>query len=141
MTEEKNITNIIHNTIAEVKYYNEEQTVICVLSQNFVTYDDFKELFNELGDFIRLNPVEKFILDKRNLTVFDQPSMTWYHVTWKAEMKLFGLDTYRKLLPDNKVFRTSVEIGKTRIEKENPQFKFDDYDIQYTESIEQAFAK
>jgi hypothetical protein len=131
-------TEIINTNQAIVEYLPESQTIICQLKTEFINRQTFIELFGKMGDFIKNNPVKKFIFDKRSMKVFDQSSMDWYHVIWKPEMKKLGLKTYRKILPNDIIFKKSVELGRQKIAKDNPHFNFNDFDIQYCESIDEA---
>ncbi|HAI77197.1 MAG TPA: hypothetical protein DCM08_13220 [Microscillaceae bacterium] len=132
---------VLDNAFAKAIYYKTQTTLLCELKDKFIPFQEFKTLLTTLGEFVKENSVSKFILDKRNLKVFDQPAMTWYHLEWKKEMMAYGLKTYRKLLPEDKFFRMSVDIGRQRILKEHPEFNFEKYDIQYCETIEEAFEK
>ena len=100
--------------------------------------EDFQNHFNTIGNFIKKNKTVKFIFDKSSLKVFHQPSMEWYHTIWKKEMANYGLKSYRKILPNLQYFKMSVKIGKERIIKENPDFRFEDYDIQYYDTLKEA---
>ncbi|TAG88541.1 MAG: hypothetical protein EAZ20_08305 [Bacteroidetes bacterium] len=133
--------SIVANKNAKVDYIAEKQILICESLVEFIPRDSFMELFTEIGDFVKKNNVKKLIFDKRNMRIFDQKSMEWYHIHWKSEMKKYGLSTYRKLLPDDFIFEKSVELGRQKISKENPDFDFNAYDIQYFKSLEEAMEK
>lgn len=122
----------------ETVFLEPENVLICTSKAEYIPMGDFQKQFNSIGDFVKHHTVRRFIFDKRSLKVFHQPSMEWYHTIWKKEMASYGLTSYRKILPNLQYFRMSVKIGKERILKENPDFKFEDYDIQYCDSIEEA---
>ncbi len=124
-----------------VYYIPEQTTIACNVTADYIPKAKFVEAFGRIADIVKTEKVSKFIFDKTKLTTFDQASMTWYHLEWKPEMFKYGLKSYRKLLPTDKTFRMSVDIGKLRISKEYPDFNFDQYDIQYCESLEEAFEK
>ncbi|HEY3430399.1 MAG TPA: hypothetical protein VGK39_06960 [Cyclobacteriaceae bacterium] len=108
---------------------------------NYIPLEQFKEIFNFIGDLTAKKKVTKLIFDKRKLSVFHQPSMEWYFVEWKEKMFDAGLTTHRKILPPDEVFRQSVRIGREKINKAYPTKKFNQMDIQYAESIEDALNK
>jgi len=136
---ENNNQVIQENKYFKINYLPEIRTLLCVSMVEFIPSERFKESFNEMAEFIKRERVDKMIFDKRSLRTFDQASMTWYHIHWKSELKLFGLKSYRKLLPLDKAFRMSVDIGRQKIGREYPDFKFENYDIQYCETLQEAF--
>lgn len=108
---------------------------------NYIPLEQFKEIFNFIGELTDKKKITKLIFDKRKLSVFHQPSMEWYFVEWKEKMFNAGLKTHRKILPQDDVFRQSVRIGRDKINKTYPEKKFNQMDIQYAESIEEALSK
>ncbi len=112
--------------------------LICTCNVRGMDGQEFKDAFQEIGQMVREHGIKKLIFDKRSLRVFHRDSMEWYHVHWKREMAKYGLRVYRKLLPDDDIFRMSVDIGKRKILVRHPSFKFADYDIRYCNSIEEA---
>jgi hypothetical protein len=108
---------------------------------NYIPLEQFKEIFNFIGELASREKLTKLIFDKRKLSVFHQPSMEWYFVEWKEKMFDDGLKTHRKILPKDDVFRQSVRIGRDKINKMYPSKKFNQMDIQYAESIEEALSK
>lgn len=115
--------------------------MIVEATTSYIPIEDFKTIFNYIGESIAKEPVTKLIFDKRKLTVFHQPSMEWYFVEWKEKMFAFGLKVHRKILPADNVFKQSVKIGRERIKQIFPNGKYNDMDIQYADSIEEAIAK
>jgi hypothetical protein len=141
--QKQKVTDSSSNIVLENKYFKvldlpDRHTLLCEAKLQFIPTERFKESFEMMGDYIGKVYIQKMIFDKRKLKTFDQTSMTWYHIHWKAEMKTLGLKTYRKLLPDDFTFRMSVEIGRQKIAKDNPEFKFDNYDILYCDTLEEA---
>jgi hypothetical protein len=122
----------------EAVYSPSDNFIICTTKSEYIPMEDFQNHFNAIGSFIKKNKTVKFIFDKTSLKVFHQPSMEWYHTVWKKEMANYGLKSYRKILPNLQYFKMSVKIGKERIVKENPDFKFEDYDIQYYDTLKEA---
>lgn len=116
-------------------------TMIVTATESYIPMQEFKEFFGKVGDYVKSNDVNKLIFDKSNLRTFHQPSMVWYHVEWKSVMAKYGLSTYRKILPDDKLFTKSVEVGRNKIKEEHPDFNFTDYDIQYVASVEEGLQK
>ena len=116
-------------------------TAVVEATANYIPLDQFKEIFNFIGELTPTKKIKKLIFDKRKLSVFHQPSMEWYFVEWKEKMFEAGLKTHRKILPKDDVFRQSVRIGRDKINKTYPDRKFNQMDIQYAETIEEAIAK
>lgn len=116
-------------------------TAVVEATANYIPLDQFKEIFNFIGELTATKKIKKLIFDKRKLSVFHQPSMEWYFVEWKEKMFEAGLKTHRKILPKDDVFRQSVRIGRDKINKAFPDKKFHQMDIQYAETMEEAIAK
>jgi hypothetical protein len=137
----KNAKTLLDTPMAYAAYVAEKKTLFCVIKQAYIRKEDFENLFNLMGDEAKREGAEKIIFDKRNMKVFDQPSMTWYHIVFKEDLlATIALKKYRKLLPPDELFKMSVEIGKGKIAREH-HFDFSKYDIQYCETIEEAFEK
>ena len=115
--------------------------MIVEATTSYIPIEEFKAIFNYIGDSITKQPVTKLIFDKRKLTVFHQPSMEWYFVEWKEKMFDLGLKVHRKILPTDIVFKQSVKIGRDRIKQIFPNGKYNEMDIQYADSIEEAIEK
>jgi hypothetical protein len=130
------IAKTLHGT---VEYVAEEKTVILAFKGEYVPLQAFKELLAAIESLAAKQKINKMIFDKRSLKVFHQPSMEWYHLEWKPSMLQKGLKTYRKVLPQDELFRQSVRVGREKISKQNPYFDFKKFDIKYCESVEAAF--
>jgi len=115
--------------------------VIVEATSTYIPIEEFKEVFNSIGELVKKNKFSKLIFDKRALTVFHQPSMEWYFVDWKEKMFGLGLKTHRKILPQDAVFRQSVKIGREKIKSMHPNGKYTLMDIQYSETLEEAISK
>jgi hypothetical protein len=137
----QNLLTRFDNRFATISVEVESKTLVCTLKTEYVPMDSFQELFFEIGKIVKAEYIRKMIFDKRTLKTFHQPSMTWYHIIWKEDMYKLGLKSYRKILPEDNLFRKSVEIGRAKIKQDNPQFNFDKFDIQYCETIEECFEK
>lgn len=140
------INNVVFNLAYESRHgrisCNEEsKTVICTLLSSYVPMAEFRNLLDQVSILVKEKQIAKFILDKRKLTIFHQPSMEWYHVYWKEEMYGYGLKSHRKLIPDDHLFAESIQIGRRKIKQENPDFDFNKYDIVYCKTLEEALAK
>lgn len=120
---------------------NQTTTMVVEASSTYIPIEEFKEIFNYIGDSLVKKPITKLIFDKRKLSVFHQPSMEWYFVEWKEKMYDLGLRIHRKILPENEVFKQSVKIGREKILRDHPKGKFTLMDIQYAETIEEAIEK
>ncbi len=115
--------------------------MIVEATTSYIPIEEFKAIFNYIGDSLTKQPVTKLIFDKTKLTVFHQPSMEWYFVEWKEKMFDLGLKVHRKILPADNVFKQSVKIGRDRIKQIFPNGKYNEMDIQYADSIEEAIQK
>ena len=127
-----------HATIFLVK--GVADVAVVQATSTYIPIDQFKELFNSLEPCVRDHQLKKLVFDKRNLTVFHQPSMEWYFTDWKERMFDLGLKTHIKILPNDVVFRQSVKIGREKINLAHPNGKFHQMDIRYADSIEEAIA-
>jgi hypothetical protein len=123
---------------AQISFVEGKPVAIVEATSTYIPIEEFKTIFNEIGKLVASKKITKLIFDKRKLTVFHQPSMEWYFTEWKEQMWHKGLKTHRKILPDNKVFQQSVKIGREKIKEENPNLKFNDMDIQYKDTIQDA---
>lgn len=131
-----NNTIIIEKKGIKAEYLPNKKAILCTATDTYIKEVDFKEVFNEMLSFVKDNEVTRFVFDKRNLKVFHQPSMEWYHINWKPEVAKYGVTRHRKILPDNKAFKMSVDIGRKNIITKNPEVE--KYDIKYTETLEEA---
>ncbi len=123
---------------AKVSYVDGKSVAIVEATSSYIPIDEFKKIFTSIGKLVNEKRITKLVFDKRALTVFHQPSMEWYFTEWKEEMFHKGLKTHRKILPDNKVFKQSVKIGREKIKEENPTLKFNEMDIQYKDTLQEA---
>ncbi|MBL0745564.1 hypothetical protein [Chryseolinea lacunae] len=125
-----------HASLAFVKSH--QPTLLVTATATYIPVDQFKLIFSEIADWVNRHKIQKLIFDKRQLTVFHQPSMEWYFVEWKEKMFEFGLNRHVKILPADEVFRQSVKIGRNKINVAFPDGKFHKMDILYAESLEEA---
>lgn len=123
---------------AEVFSIDNSNTALVRATGAYITIDEFKKIFEYIGELVKKNKTDKLIFDKTKLSVFHQPSMEWYFVEWKEKMFELGLKTHRKILPSDPVFRQSVKIGREQIAEKYPKGKFNLMDIAYSESLEDA---
>lgn len=117
-----------------------EEVAVVEATAGYIPLEPFKEIFNYIGELAEKKKLTKLIFDKRKLSVFHQPSMEWYFVEWKEKVFEAGLTTHRKILPPDDVFRQSVRIGREKISKAFPSKKFNQMDIRYAESVEEALS-
>jgi hypothetical protein len=116
----------------------ERKIVICELMADYIPIDDFKHIFAQIGDIVKVGDFEKFIFDKRSLRAFHQPTMEWYFIHWKKEMLEYGVKTHRKILPAEQWFEKMVQIAKNQILQNYPDNIIDQLDIKYCDTIEEA---
>lgn len=143
MTVASPITNfslVENNQLAEIRYNRESKTAIIITKAGYLPMDKFREIFNTLTTLLEKQAVTKLIFDKRSLTVFHQPSMEWYYKEWKTVMlQKHGLRNHYKLLPQDSMFRKSVEIGRGKILTDLPENSpLRQLNIRYFETIEEA---
>ncbi len=133
-----NLTKHHEGAHARISIVEGKPIVVVEAKSTYIPIEEFKNTFEEIGKIVVSKKITKLIFDKRKLTVFHQPSMEWYFTEWKEQMWHKGLKTHRKILPVNKVFQQSVKIGREKIKEENPNLKFNEMDIQYKESVQDA---
>ncbi|WP_235689764.1 hypothetical protein [Fulvivirga lutea] len=126
---------------ATVSHVENTHTLVVAATGTYITIDEFKSIFNYIGELVKSHKITKLVFDKRKLNVFHQPSMEWYFVEWKEKMFDLGLKTHRKILPEDQVFRQSVKIGRQQIAEKYPNGKFNEMDIQYFENLDDAIEK
>jgi hypothetical protein len=131
---------LLHKDSISVSYVASEKTMLVRAEERYIPRATFQETFNELLPLLDQYPSTKMIFDKRALKVFDQPSMVWYHLEWKPLAYAKGVTRHVKILPDDPVFRKSVDIGREKIKREHPEFDYQRYNIVYKENLEEAFA-
>ncbi len=129
---------IFQDKYAEASVDSAKRTLKLVSKSSFIPAVEFQRIFGLLAEIVPKASIDKFIFDKRSLTVFHQASMAWYHVFWKKDMLKYGLKKHVKLLPDDIIFRKSVEIGRHKIMQENPDHILGQLTILYVESMEEA---
>ncbi|MBL7858671.1 MAG: hypothetical protein JNM57_13365 [Cyclobacteriaceae bacterium] len=127
-----------HATVSIAR--NDSNTLVVAATASYIPIDQFKLIFSHIGDYVKNEKVTKLIFDKRNLSVFHQPSMEWYFVEWKEKMFELGLVNHVKILPKDEVFRQSVKIGRNKINETYPDGKFHRMNIRYAESLEEALS-
>jgi hypothetical protein len=115
--------------------------LIIKASDSYIPIEEFKELFAKASELIRTHNIQKIIFDKRRLQVFHQPSMEWYYVHWKEALLNEGIKAHRKLLPNDQVFKKSVELGKAKIMEKYPRIRLKEMDIRYYDSLQEAIDK
>ncbi|QCK14753.1 hypothetical protein [Mangrovivirga cuniculi] len=127
---------------ADLYFSNDHNSVLIVKStQNYIPENQFREIFNYVTDTVLLkNKVKKLVFDKRSLSVFNQPSMEWYYTQWKKKASSLGLKVHRKILPNDDLFNKSVKIGREGITAKYPDAAFNNLDIQYRDSLEEAIS-
>lgn len=111
--------------------------VICA-TNTYITIEEFKKVFEEAATIAKVNQLVKTIFDKRAPKVFHQPSMQWYFVEWKEKLFGYGITKHVKILPDDFVLRSSVKLGRAKIDAQFPYALYHKTQILYKDSIEDA---
>ena len=131
-------TLVSDSKFATISFEESKRAVVLKFKVGYVPIETFMKVMEEIEAFAKKERVAKMVFDKSNMTVFHQPSMEWYHTVWKVRMLERGLKSYRKILPNDRLFQESVKIGREKIKKNNPQFDFNKFDIHYCNSLEEA---
>lgn len=126
------------NDYMQVAHCKQKAALICIIRNSYVPIEVFVTNFTSMYDIVKDCRIKKVIFDKRNLTAFHQPTMEWYYVEWKENLRKLGVHIHRKLLPNEAWFKRCVEAGKNQILNDNPQFDVSQYDIKYFESIQEC---
>lgn len=136
LTVKKKFKNATVSTVEE-----KPGVAIVEATSSYIPIEQFKEVFNFVGELVKGERITKLVFDKTKLSVFHQPSMEWYFIEWKERMYSEGLITHRKILPKDEVFRQSVKIGRSKINKIFPEGKYHKMDIGYAETLEEAIMR
>jgi len=131
-------TEIFVNEYAKGFINEEQKTIACVLTADYVPIGKFKQIFEMLSDEITEGDYIKFVFDKSNLRTFHQPSMKWYFTEWKTEVINYGLTRHYKVLPKLEYFRKSVEAARKPLLAKYPKDLLAKLRIEYFETIEEA---
>ena len=111
-------------------------TAVVIRSKStYITIEEFKLIFNDVYNIIKINNLTKTIFDKRSLKIFHQPSMEWYFTDWKDRLFEIGVKKHIKILPNDYVFRSSVKVGRLKIDQNYPLAKYNNTEILYFEDI------
>ncbi|MDF9800135.1 hypothetical protein OKW21_005398 [Catalinimonas alkaloidigena] len=120
-------------------YLVENKPILIIkATDTYIPIEEFKQVFSKATELIREHQVRKVIFDKRRMKVFHQPSMEWYYKDWKEELLALEMKTHRKLLPDDEVFKKSVELGKLKINEKYPGLRLSEMDIRYFDDLQEA---
>jgi hypothetical protein len=113
-------------------------TLVVRAQAPYIPFAAFREIFDYVSDIARQGGVATVVFDKRSLTVFHQPSMEWYFLEWKEAIAEYGVTRHRKLLPDDAAFRMAARLGKDTLTRDYPDKKFQQLDIRYAETLQEA---
>lgn len=120
-------------------YLVENKAVLIIkATDTYIPIEEFKQAFEKATSLVKDRQIKKVIFDKRRMRVFHQPSMEWYYKDWKEGLLGLGMSTHRKLLPDDEVFKKSVELGKAKINEKYPELRMSEMDIQYFDDLQEA---
>ena len=135
------VNKTLSNSYLQTGLDPDNGTLLLTCLRSYVPADVFRDTLTAIQEKLGRQEIKKMIFDKSELSVFDQDSMRWYHVEWKPVMFKKGLKHHRKILPKDDFFRSSVQSGRKKIKNAYPEFNFEDYDIQYCQSVEEAIEK
>ena len=114
------------------------QSVIIRSKSTYIPIEEFQKIFNFAETLIKEHKINKTIFDKRSLKVFHQPSMQWYFTEWKERLFGLGIKKHIKILPDDFVFKSSVKIGRDKIDQLFPNALYHQTSIVYAENLAEA---
>ncbi len=123
---------------SDIFFVENRPVLIIKASDTYIPTEEFKSLFTKATELIKEHGIQKVIFDKRRLQTFHQPSMEWYYVHWKEDLLQEGVNTHRKLLPDDQIFKKSVELGIAKIKEKYPHIRLSEMDIQYFDTLQEA---
>ena len=130
---------LIKNSKSVTVYVDDNSKALIIKSTGtYIPIEEFMEVFNSTVDICRANPIVKTVFDKRSLKVFHQPSMEWYFTVWKEKLFSMGIKKHIKILPDDFVFKSSVKIGREKIDGNFPNANYHKTSIVYVKNIEEA---
>jgi len=123
---------------AKLSFIPGKGIAVITATSTYIPIEEFKEIFEKTGELVKKEKISKLIFDKTELKVFHQPSMEWYFTQWKEKMFDLGLKKHRKILPNDDVFKKSVQIGREKILKDFPNIKAHQMEILYSNTLEDA---
>lgn len=123
---------------ATIYYSAKHKSILIKSTGTYITIEEFKNIFNDALQTIEKFRLQKTIFDKRSLKVFHQPSMEWYFIDWKDKLFDMGVKKHIKILPLDNVFRSSVKIGRAKIDGLYPNAKYKQTEILYFEDVTTA---
>ncbi|EAY31973.1 hypothetical protein [Microscilla marina] len=103
-----------------ILYLPSKDVIVCQLNAD-INITLFKEAILKMGEFIKQHQVKNLVMDKRNMVTLHLPSMQWFYLSWMEQMYKDGLTTFHKILPNNELFKFSLQMGKDKIVADNPQ--------------------
>jgi len=123
-----------------LKFEKIENTSLGLISakKDYIPIENFKIGFSEISKHLKDQGLNSIIFDKRNLTVFHQPSMEWYYTSWKMDLIEVNVRRHYKILPALPWFEKSVEAGKNEIKANHPDFDFSQFTVTYVTNPEEA---
>jgi hypothetical protein len=113
-------------------------TIMVRAQAPYIPLAAFREVFDAVASLASDGTINTVVFDKRSLTVFHQPSMEWYFLEWKEAIAAHGVTRHRKLLPDDEAFQLAARLGKEGLTRGYPGKKFQQLDIRYAESLQEA---
>lgn len=113
-----------------VLHVRAKNAVICQLNAD-INFALFKGALLEMGDFIEKHQIKHVVIDKRNMVTLHLPSMQWFYLDWMQQMYATGLRTLYKLLPNNTLFKFSLQMGKDKILAAHPHLANTQLQIHY----------
>jgi hypothetical protein len=132
---------LINNSKSASVYIDDSSKSLIIKSTGtYIPIEEFQEVFKATVDVCKDHSIIKTVFDKRSLKVFHQPSMEWYFTVWKEELFSLGIKKHIKILPDDFVFKSSVKIGREKIDENYTTAKYHKTSIIYVKNIEEALS-
>lgn len=126
------------NEYLSLMLIKEEKMGIVQAIAEYIPIKKFMAGFEMAYQMIKEYELESLIFDKRGLTNFHQPTMEWYFVHWKPQVKKIGLTNHYKILPLGEWFKKCVEAGRKQISDNYSDSIFDGISIQYVNLISEV---
>lgn len=133
------LTPFFENSSIRLFYSEERKLGVAEALSPYMPMNDFMQAFKRATEMVKEHDLKYFVFDKRSLRAFHQPSMEWYFVHWKPQVRELGLTTHYKILPEEEWFRKCVEAGRKDISDQYGEELLEGIEVHYAESFDKVF--
>lgn len=120
-----------------ISYISQKNILVCQIKADINTAR-FKEAILQMTSIVKKLKIEHMVIDKRHMVTIHLPSMRWFYLTWMEQMFALGLRTYYKILPENELFRFTLNMGREKIMNENPHLSYKKVNIHYYKNLKEV---